>query len=117
MINKSDQKALLISDVFRAQHTQSMKDVMTANNCLLQKVLANITHHLQPLDISINGHWYAKNIVCQLNRGVSSDNVQVDTRLTVIRACTLDQRTCYIFEREAGGHKEEMADGTYNSCM
>ena len=77
-INKSDQKALLISDVFRAQHTQSMKYV---------------------------------------NRGVSSDNVQVDTRLTVIRACTLDQRTCYIFEREAGGHKEEMADGTYNSCM
>ena len=45
-INKSDQKALLISDVFRAQHTQSMKYV---------------------------------------NRGVSSDNVQVDTRLTVIR--------------------------------
>ena len=58
---------------------------MAANNCLLQKVPANITHHLQPLDISINGHWYAKNIVCQLNRGVSSDNVQVDTRLTVIR--------------------------------
>ena len=73
-----------------------MKDVMAANNCLLQKVPANMTHHLQPLDISINGlakkfmrnkyeDWYAKNIVCQLNRGVSSDNVQVDTRLTVIR--------------------------------
>ena len=55
-----------------------------------------MTHHPQPLDISINGldkrlmrnkyeDWYAKNIVCQLNGGVSSDNVKVDTRLTVIR--------------------------------
>ncbi|XP_063688376.1 cell cycle checkpoint protein RAD17-like [Bolinopsis microptera] len=54
-INNPEQKALLISDVFRAQHTQTLKDLMTANNCILQKVPANMTHHLQPLDISING--------------------------------------------------------------
>ena len=97
----------------RAQHTQSMKDVMAANNCLLQKVPANMTHHLQHLDISINGlakkfmrnkyeEWYAKNIVCQLNRGVSSDNVQVDTRLTVIRevhARSINELVTYLKER------------------
>ena len=66
---------------------------MTSNNCILQKVPANMIHHLQPLDISINGlakqfmrnkykDWYVKNIVCQLNGGVSSENVKVDTRLT-----------------------------------
>ena len=63
MINKSDQKALLISDVFRAQHTQSMKYV---------------------------------------NRGVSSDNVQVDTRLTVIRevhARSINELVTYLKER------------------
>ncbi len=73
-----------------------MKDVMAANNCLLQKVPANMTHQRQHLDISVNGlakkfmrnkyeNWYTKNIVCQLNRGVNLDNVQVDTRITVIR--------------------------------
>ena len=95
-INNPEQKALLISDLFRAQHTHTLKDLMTANNCILQKVPVNMTHHLQPLDISINGlakkfmrnkyeDWYAKNIVCQLNGGVSSDNVKIDTRFTVIR--------------------------------
>ena len=54
-INNPKHKALLISDVFRAQHTQTLKDLMTANNCILQKVPASLTYHLQPLDISING--------------------------------------------------------------
>ena len=54
-INNPKHKALLISDVFRAQHTQTLKDLLTANNCILQKVPASLTYHLQPLDISING--------------------------------------------------------------
>jgi hypothetical protein len=95
-LNNPQQKALLISDVFRAQHTDTVKSMMEQNNYLFVKVPANMTQHFQPLDVSINGlakrfmktqyeTWYADNILCQMGSGVSVENVKVDTRLTIIR--------------------------------
>ena len=49
----TDQKALLIFDVFEDQTTQQVKDVILANNCVF--VPKNLTNHLQPLDLNVNG--------------------------------------------------------------
>ena len=51
-----DQKALLISDIFKGQSTEQVKDVMRENNCAFLFVPKNLTAHFQPLDLNVNGH-------------------------------------------------------------
>ena len=107
-LDNPQQKALLISDVFRGQHTDCVKVMMEQNNCLFVKVPANMTQHFQHLDVSINGlakrfmktqyeNWYADNIVTQMAAGVSTENVKVDTRLTIIREVH-SRRICRLYD-------------------
>ena len=49
----ADQKALLIFDVFRAHKTEMVLHLMEQNSCEVVFVPANMTHHLQPLDLTI----------------------------------------------------------------
>ena len=48
------QPALLIMDVFRGQMTKDVLTVLKDNNVLLVRVLANMTHIFQPLDLTVN---------------------------------------------------------------
>ena len=53
-----DQKALVIMDVFTGQMTSKVLDLYKEQNIEIACVPANMTHLLQPLDLTVNG--YAK---------------------------------------------------------
>ena len=50
----SDQKALLIWDVFRGQMTDKVKRMLDSLNIECSYVPANMTHFFQPLDLTVN---------------------------------------------------------------
>ena len=93
-------KALFISNVSRAKHTELLKDAMAANNGLLQTILVKMTHHLQPLKVFINGlaltfmrskneEWDVKEMRVSVGRQehfLATKQTQkiIDTRLTMI---------------------------------
>lgn len=90
------QKSLLIFDVFKAQITDRVEELLDANNCVYVLVPANMTHHFQPLDITINGmakkflnakfsDWYSGQITQQLKDGVPAHNVKIDLTLTKMK--------------------------------
>ena len=93
----ADQKALLIFDVFRAHKTEMVLHLMEQNSCEVVFVPANMTHHFQPLDLTINGvakkflttkfkEWYAKEITQQINAGVDVYSIEIKTTLSVLKA-------------------------------
>ena len=55
-LEKSDQTAILLIDVFRGQMTEEVVSMLRTNNIRLVKVQNNMTHLLQPLDLTVNGH-------------------------------------------------------------
>ena len=93
----ADQKALLIFDVFRAHKTEIVLHLMEQNSCEVVFVPANMKHHFQPLDFTINGvakkfittkfeEWYAKEITQQINAGVDVYSIEIKTTLSVLKA-------------------------------
>ena len=55
-LEKPDQPAILIMDVFRNQMTEDVVLILRTNNIWLVKVPNNMTHLLQSLDLTVNGH-------------------------------------------------------------
>ena len=51
----TDQKALLIWDIFRGQMTDKVKEQLNELNIECVYVPANMTHFFQPLDLTVNG--------------------------------------------------------------
>ena len=51
----TDQKALLVWDVFRGQMTDKVKEWLAELNIECVYVRANMTHFFQPLDLTVNG--------------------------------------------------------------
>ena len=71
-----DAKSLLIFDVFKAQTTLAINDLLKDNNCIVQHVSNNHTNLFQALDISVNKsaksfisgkyqEWYASEVTSQ----------------------------------------------------
>ena len=91
----SDQKALLIFDVFRGQTTKKVTDLIEENDCVKVFVPANLTHEFQPLDLTVNGvakeflnkkfSDYAKKITDELEKGTDVYKIDVNTTLTVMK--------------------------------
>ena len=94
---EEEQKCMLIFDVFKAQCTQRVFDLIDENHCVTVFVPANLTHLFQPLDLAINGvaksflkskfsEWYSKEIAKALDKGQDIHEVKVDTTLTVMKS-------------------------------
>ena len=88
--------ALLIMDVFRGQMTEDVLNVLKVNNILLVRVPANMTHHFQPLDVTVIGtfhalmrkrfsEWYSNQIFQCLENGSEVGDVKVDVKPIVIK--------------------------------
>ena len=93
----ADQKALLIFDVVRACKTEMVLHLMEQNSCEVVFFPANMTHHFQPLNLTITGvakkflttkfeEWYAKEITQQINAGVDVYSIEIKTTLSVLKA-------------------------------
>ena len=93
---EKEQKCMLIFDVFKAQCTQRVFDLIDENHCVTVFVPANLTHVFQPLDLAINGvaksylkskfsECYSKKIVKALDKGQDIHEIKVDTTLTVMK--------------------------------
>ena len=89
-------KCMLNFDVFKAQCTQRVFDLIDENHCVTVLILANLNHVFQPLDLAINGvaksflksnfsEWYSKEIAKALDKGQDIYEVKVDTTLTVMK--------------------------------
>ena len=89
-------KCMLNFDVFKAQCTQRVFELIDENHCVTVLILANLTHVFQPLDLAINGvaksflksnfsEWYSKEIAKALDKGQDIHEVKVDTTLTVMK--------------------------------
>ena len=76
----SDQKSMLIFDVFRGQTTEKVTDFIEKNGCVIVYVSNNMTNYFQMLDLNVNGHakeflkrkfeeWYADQVKKQLDQG------------------------------------------------
>ena len=72
-LDKPNQAAILIMDVFCGQMTEEVVSLLSTNNIWLVKVPNNMTHLFQPLDLTVNGHcksymngkfveWYRKQV-------------------------------------------------------
>ena len=55
-LEKPGQATILIMDVFCGQVTEEVVSVLLTNNIWLVKVTNNMTHLLQPLDVTVNDH-------------------------------------------------------------
>ena len=90
------QPALLIYDFFRGQTTDKFLDVLKDNNFLSTKIPPNLTHVLQPHDLTVNkfakdfmkgkfNTWFSRQISLGLENGVELDDIEVDYRLSVLK--------------------------------
>ena len=93
----ADQKALLTWDVFRGQVTDHEAQILDSLNIKVVKVPANMTHFFQPLDLTVNGSaktfmrkkfvtWYAEEIKKQMDAGVPAASIDVNLKLTSLKA-------------------------------
>ena len=87
-----DQTALVIMDVFKGQVTPMVLDLYKESNIVVVLVPANMTNHLQPLDLTVNGYvkmfmhakfnsWYSSQLRRQLDEGKQLQDIDVPLRL------------------------------------
>ena len=92
----TDQKALLVWDVFRGQMTDKVKEQLTELNIECVYVPANMTHFFQPLDLTVNGcakqrmrkqfvTYYSSAVKQQLDSGKQLEDIEVDFHLSVLK--------------------------------
>ena len=92
----TDQKALLIWDVFKAQITTKVIDKLKDLNIECVYVPANMTHFFQPLDLTVNRcakqhmrnefvKYYSESVKEQLDSGKELEEVETDIRLSVLK--------------------------------
>ena len=91
-----DQTALVIMDVFKGQVTPMVLDLYKESNIVVVLVPANMTNHLQPLDVTVNGYvkrfmcakfnsWYSSQLRRQLDEGMALQDIDVPLRLSILK--------------------------------
>ena len=91
-----DQKSLVIMDVFKGQMTPMVLNFYKECNIEVVFVPANMTHLLQPLDLTVNGYvkkftrgkfnsWYSSQIRNQLDVGKQLHDIDVPLRLSLLK--------------------------------
>ena len=96
-LNKPDQYALLIWDVFRGQQTEKVGELLEANKILYEFVPNNMTADFQVLDLTVNGWlkhlmkmmfntWFAEQLRSQLDSGTALEHIEINFRLTTMKS-------------------------------
>ena len=93
---ESEQKALVVMDVFTGQMTAEVSKIFEESNILVTNVPPNMTKFYQPLDLTVNGSakrfmakkfngWYSDQITEQLESGKALEDVDVKLRLSILK--------------------------------
>ena len=91
-----DQTALVIMDVFKGQVTPMVLDLYKESNIVVALVPANMTNHLQPLDLTVNSYvkrfmrvkfnsWYSSQLRRQLDEGKQLQDIDAPLRLSILK--------------------------------
>ena len=91
-----DQTALVIMDVSKGQVTPMVLDLYKESNIVVVLVPENMTNHLQPLDLTVNGYvkrfmrakfnsWYSSQLRRQLDEGKQLQDIDVPLCLSVLK--------------------------------
>ena len=92
-----DHPALLIMNIFKSQMTCAVRELLNENHILLEKVPANLTYFLQPLDVpgSPNDYlkrfmkkkfalWYSDQVIRALDEGKDIKDVEISLKLSIV---------------------------------
>ena len=82
--------------------------ILDSLNIKVVKVPANMTHFFQPLDLTVNGStknfmrkkfvtWYAEEIKKQMDAGVPAESIDVNLKLSSLKALHTNWLSCTIF--------------------
>ena len=93
---RKNQEWLLIAEVFRGQWAEAMKKRIAELHGKMVPVPNNMTHVLQPLDLTVNRsckahirksthQWATNEVQKQLESGKQPENVKVDTKLSIVK--------------------------------
>lgn len=93
---RSSKKWLLIADVFKAQWTDKVKDLVEKHHGKMVPVPHNMTNYFQPLDLTVNRScksflrdqaqtWYAEQVQAQIANGIAPENVSVDLKISILK--------------------------------
>ena len=93
---ESEQKVLVVMDVFTGQMTAEVSKIFEESNILVTNVPPNMTKFYQPLDLTANGSakrfmakkfngWYSDQITEQLESGKALEDVDVKLRLSILK--------------------------------
>ena len=92
-INRKDQKALCLFDVFAAHRTNSFKDELDDNDIKIIFVPASCTDELQSLDVAGNDefknsfiYWYSDELSKGMKLGKVASDVKIDIKLSTIKS-------------------------------
>ena len=94
--------------MFRGQTTDHVAQILDSLNINVVKVPANMTHFLQPLDLTVHGSsknfmrkrfptWYADKIKKQMDAGVPAESIDVNLKLTSLKALHANWLSCTMF--------------------
>ena len=92
----TDQKALVIMDVFTGQTTTVVLEAFKEADICIVNVPANMTKFYKPLHLTVNGYakrfikrkfneWYSGQVKAQLDDGISIDDVPVGLQFTKLK--------------------------------
>ena len=90
-LNLPNQYGLVVMDDLKGQMTDKVIGFLHDNSVLHEKIPANMTHHFQPLDLTVNGaakhfmkqkfmDWYAKQVILSLEKGTSIEEIDVELK-------------------------------------
>ena len=95
------------------------------------KVLPNVTHIYQPLDVSVNSaskqfmkrkfvDWYARQIVTEMNKDTDVEQIRLQMKLSVMQplhASWLFNLYNYMTSSPGGIHEKMKKSGIYNAVV
>ena len=95
-LSSPNQPALLIMDVFKGQMTNPVLKKLEEHNILLIRVLGNMTHLFQPLNLTFNGNfkqlikqkfveWHANKVTRALDDGQDLESITIDFKLSTVK--------------------------------
>ena len=93
-----DHPAFIIMDVFKGQMTCAVRKLLSENHILLEKVPANLTYLIQPLDVQggPNGYvkrfmkkkftlWYSDQVIRALDEGKYIKDVEISLKSSIVK--------------------------------